>query len=53
MPIACNGFRRRSARNVASAIFTASPGRNGSTQYVRLSYRLIPVMTMNQIVPNT
>ena len=53
MPIDCSGLRRRSARNVARAIFTASPGRNGSTHYVRLSCRLIPVMTMNQIVPNT
>ena len=48
--------RRRSSwrvRMTASTIFTASPGRNGSTHHTMALARLAPVMTMNQMVPST
>ena len=47
------GTCSRPARKAARRIFTASPGRKGSTHQVRLVHRGVPVSTMNQAVPNT
>ena len=47
------GTCSRLARKAARRIFTASPGRKGSTHQVRLVHRGVPVSTMNQTVPNT
>lgn len=51
-PAFCSGSCSLRASKAASRIFTTSPGRNGSTQTVRLFHRSTPLRIMYHAVPN-